>query len=123
MNIPPKKRISVARNVHMPSVDASFCWGMSSNCSANAACASGISRLLRFWRVLIRRSSDDGGFLEIMFCWRRWRLPFEASCIPGIWPGLFAVLERPDEINQREHVTDSENGCPGGGEDVVDLKL
>src|ERR687897_1785757 len=40
MNRPPKNMISVTRNTHMPSVDASACWPMSSKwCCSFGWCA------------------------------------------------------------------------------------
>src|SRR5437763_13411823 len=98
MNIPPKKRTSVARNVHMPSVDASCCWGMSSNCSASADCALAMNQLLLgLGRVLVGGFVHQRDLGKIMLRRRRGRLPLQAGGFPRIRRGLFAVLQRPDE--------------------------
>src|SRR5579875_2732343 len=41
---------------------------------------------------------------------RRLDLPLEPGSLPGIVPGYSPVLERPAEIQQRQHVADTENG-------------
>src|SRR6266566_629512 len=106
MNKPPKNSTSVARNVHIPSVDASFCCSASSNCSAKAICVSAMDHLLLFFgRVLIRSSGDKRRFVEIVFRRRRIGLPFQASRIPGIGGSFFSVLERPKEVDERQHIT------------------
>src|SRR5689334_7899153 len=102
-------------------MEASRCWGMSSNCSAMAAETSGIVflLLLRFGRVLIRRPRDAGYFLEVMLGGGRRRLPFQAGSVPGIGGRLLAMFERPDEINQRQQVSDAEHAGAGAGHNVV----
>src|SRR6266850_4221304 len=124
MNMPPKKRISVARNVHMPSVAADFCCAMSSNCSAIAVWASGMLQfLLGFGGVLVRRTGDDWDFFEIMFRRGGGGLPFETGCVPGIGGSFLAVFQRPNEIDYRQKIPDAENRSARAGEDVVDLKF
>src|SRR3954464_10983582 len=105
MNMAPKNNTSVARNAHMPRVAASFCCGISSNCSCRAAEASAISVvpffLLRVGRsvclqfpfgflggILIGRFRDDGSFEEIVFGRGRGGLPFKAGGFPWIGRGL-----------------------------------
>src|ERR1051326_7122518 len=124
MNIPPKKRISVARNVHMPSVDADFCCGMSSNCSARAVWASGMLQFLfGFGGILVRRTGDNRDFFEVMF-WRRGRsLPFKTGGVPGIGGRFLAVLQRPNEIKDRKKIADAKDRSAGAGKHVVDLEF
>src|SRR5437588_1946660 len=111
MNMAPKKRTSVARKVHIPSVAASFCCGIASNCSCSAAWTSAMDHLLlSFGRVLIRRMINDRNFLEIMLSRRRGRLPFETGRVPGIGGRALAVFERPDEIDQGQDVADAQDG-------------
>src|ERR1043166_8215543 len=100
MNMPPKKSISVARNVHMPSVAADFCCGMSSNCSAIALAALGkasdsgmLQFLLSFRGILVRRAGHDGNFVKIMLGRRRRRLPLQASGIPRVCRRFLAVFQ------------------------------
>src|SRR5690242_16069203 len=103
MNIPPKNRTSVARNVHIPSVDASRCWGMSSNCSASADCALAMNQLLlRLRGVLVGRFVHNWNLREIMLRGRRGRLPLQAGRLPRIGRRLFAVLQRPYKVDQWE---------------------
>src|ERR1051325_9849206 len=118
MNIAPKNKTSAAKQAHLPSVAASFCCGISWNCSCRAAEASAIyivpsfsSARLEFpfgflSGILIRRFGNDGGFQEIVLGRRRGGLPFEAGGFPGIGRGFPAVLQRPDEINQRQQIAD-----------------
>src|SRR5438477_12882495 len=54
--------------------------------------------------------------------WRR-RLPLQAGCAPRIWPSDATESQRPQKINQRKQISDPKNRCPGGGEDVEQLKL
>src|SRR5579862_1939576 len=101
MNMALKNKTSVARNAHIPKVAASFCCGISSNCSCNAAWVSAMTfeLLLRFLRrILIRRLGHDGDVVKIMLQGRGCRLPFESRGFPGIGGRFFPVLERPDEI-------------------------
>src|SRR5438552_190635 len=124
MNRPPKNRISVAKKVHIPSMEASFCWGMSSNCSASGAWASTMGhRLLSFRRILVGGTRDDGCLFKVIL--GRWGrcLPLQTGCSPRISRGLLTMFERPDEVDQRQQITRSQNRCAGAGHDVIDLKF
>ena len=74
-------------------------------------------------RIIVGFFGHDGRFSKIMFWRRRRRCPFQPGRVPRIWPGFFSIKQRPDQINQRQQITDAENRRARGGKDVVDLKF
>src|SRR5438477_12849085 len=97
---------------------------MSSNCSAIAACASAMRQfLLGFGGILVRRSGHDWSYCEVMFRRGRRGLPFQARRLPWIGWSLFSMLERPNEINERQDIAGSQDGGPGARHDIVNLEL
>src|SRR5438045_7778673 len=58
-----------------------------------------------------------------MFGRRRRGLPFQTGRFPRIGWGFFAMLKRPNKIDQRQEVTCAENRSAGAGHYVVNLKL
>src|SRR6266550_9490577 len=97
---------------------------MSSNCSANAARVSAMMHFLsQFGGVLIWRAGDNRSFLKIMFRRRRRGLPFQTGRFPRIGRRFFAMLKRPNKIDQRKQITCAENRSAGAGHYVVNLKL
>src|SRR5215212_8371976 len=141
-NRPPKNRISCATKNHMPRVEASCCWPMSSKwCCRNGwwwtggssssskpgCCRSynvGLLGILRLFHrleecgVVVRFPGDDRGFVEVLLRRRRRRGPFQSDCAPRIRTGLSPELERPGQIDERQEVTDSEHRRTGGREHV-----
>src|SRR6476659_4966235 len=130
MNRPPKNMISVTRNVHMPSVDASICCAMLSkwccrygwcgvwpcpagwmatgagNCG-NCSCSDNADLMAR--SVLVRPVRHDRGGREVLSRRRRGDFPLEAAATPGIRPRERRVLQRPDEVDLVNEVAAAEN--------------
>src|SRR6188768_3937364 len=139
MNRPPKNMISVTRNTHMPSVDASACCSMLSKwccrygwCGAwpapaawtatGAGYCGNCSRSslsdnadLMARSVLVGSVRHDGRRREILGRRRRGNLPLEAARAPRVVPGERRVLQGPGEIDHRDQVADAKDGRAGGG--------
>src|SRR5580765_4330417 len=113
MNIPPKKRTSVARKVHMPSVEASDCWAISSNCSAKGTLGSDMLGLRFFFfyllSVMVRPARYHRNFVKIMLGRRRRRLPLKTGGVPRICWLFLSIFQRPKQINDRQQVADSQD--------------
>src|SRR4051794_26306192 len=127
---------SVARNNHMPSVPDSSCcsrslkWWATCPCPCESTCvcispsvlgecgvtpvtgrdgldSSGTLRL--HVRVVVRLLRDDRGFLEVLRDRRAFGLPFKAGRLVRVRAGVGAPLERPEEIAQRQRITDRQD--------------
>src|SRR5579871_984556 len=127
--MPPNIMISVSRNTHMPKVEASFCWAMSSNWWTRAGWCSVVvvwlwdNSDLLFAAVVIRFLRHYGSFVEIMSWRRRTGLPLQACCFPGIRPGNGPIPQRPNEVDGRQDKTDRQDRGPRAGEHVQNLEL
>src|ERR1700733_10513215 len=125
VNMPPKNRISVTRNVHMPRRPASRCCSMSSNWRATAwgwvPCAS--SDAAGSLAVVVGVFGYDRNLLKIFGQGRRLNGPFKTLGAPGIRSRGRAVTHRPDQIDQRDHVADAQNRGAGGRHHVEHLKF
>src|SRR5215472_13680216 len=106
--MPPKNKTSVARKIHMPSVEASFCCSTSSNWCRRAKEWLANLHLLEN-RIIVGFVRDHGRDFKVFG--RRWRrhLPFEAGRVPGIVRSNLAVAQRPDEVDGRNHVAHREH--------------
>src|ERR1700730_9938723 len=100
MNMPPKNMTSVTRNVHIPRVDASFCWPAFSKwcrtatallCDDNWLCPLTCCVVLGF-------RGHNRCNCEIFGSRRRIGLPLEPGCTPGIRAGERAVLHWESEM-------------------------
>src|SRR5215831_14969435 len=96
--------ISVTRNSHMPNVDDSLCWSMLAKWCCKACSAISISLvangdLLRLVLVVVGFPGHDRGLIEIVRRRRRWRHPLEPDRVPRIRTGVFAVAQRPGEVD------------------------
>src|SRR6266849_8771911 len=116
--MPPKNMISVARNSHMPSDEASRCCSMSTKwclsaglCCSTAVGLSATAGLLRSGNVLVVVSFpiDDRGMVEVESGRRRRGHPLQAGSAPGIVRGNFSIAHRPHEIHHRQKVSDRED--------------
>src|ERR1700733_3996952 len=76
-----------------------------------------------FTGITVRLFRHDRYLLKVIARRRRSGLPLQASGVPRIRGRPGAILERPKEIQQGQQVSDAENGGPGGGENMEDLKL
>src|SRR5712692_1773643 len=128
--MPPKNITSVAKNIHIPIHEASCCCSTSSNWCTWMVCVSDIDRLPRrinslrlFGFISISFLNHDGGYVEVVRRRGRGGLPLETLGFPGIHARNRAVAKRPNQIDQRQHVTDSQDRRAGGGHDVQNLKL
>src|SRR4051794_19532736 len=107
----------------MPSALASRCWPMSSKWWATRPWWSwpGSATLDNFGllpRVDVGVEVDHRGHLKVVRGRRRGRAPLQPRRAPGVAAGLLGVLERPEEVDQREEVADAEDGRARGGHDV-----
>src|ERR1700687_732445 len=130
--MPPKNMISVARNSHMPSEEASRCCSMVAKwCfSAGLCCSAAIglyatAHLLGSWNVLVVVSFpiDNRGFIKIVSRRRRRRHPLQTGSAPGIIGSDFPVAHGPQEINHGQKIPNRENGRPGGREHIQHLEF
>src|SRR3954469_1751752 len=129
-NSPPKNITSVARKIHMPRLDElrsssgvakiwsnSGLWMSSWDDAGTTAWLSDNLRLLLVpfvdLVVVVGFPSHDGLLREIESGRRRLDRPLEASGFPRIVRRGLAVAHRPQKINHRQQVADSQNGCPG----------
>src|SRR5581483_5227172 len=115
--MPPKNMTSVIRNIHIPSVDASFCWWAVSNCSRSASVFTSASLdnfdfLSGHSAVVVRLMCNHWNLFKIMGGrWRR-RLPFQTAGPPRVGAGHFSITERPGQINGRYNIAEGENRGP-----------
>src|SRR5208282_1054791 len=87
----------------------------------------GGSKMLRnevFHRIRLAefvRAAIDAGIMpaEIIERRRRVRIPFEGRGVPGILPGLGAVLQTPEKIEQKENLR-ARRDERGPGDEIVD---
>src|SRR5512146_787987 len=106
--MPPKNRISVTRKIHMPSVAAARCWPMSEKWCSRAWLATTsvlpCNRHLRDAAVVVGFPGHDRGFFEVGGRRRRGRAPFQPGCAPRIVGGDLSVLQRKQQVEQRQDV-------------------
>src|ERR1700730_9214852 len=124
--------ISVARNSHIPSDEASRCCSMSTKwclsaglCCSTAIGLSATAGLLRSGNILVVVSFpiDHRGTVKIK-SWRRRRShPLQAGSAPGIVLRNFSIAHGPQEIHHRQKISDRENSGPGGRENVQHLEF
>src|SRR6266851_1221906 len=117
--------ISVTRKSQIPSVSASCCCARSSNWCAKAVCSACISATAGFLLgcVGVRFFGHDRHLRKIL-CWGRRRcLPLEPRGAPRVCFGHRPIPHRPDKINQRNQVSDSQYGSAGGGHHIQHLEL
>src|SRR5271166_1963483 len=121
--------ISVSRNIHMPKVEVSFCCSMSAKWCCSACSATWISLvangdlLLRLVLVVVSFPGYDRSLVEVERRRRRRSHPLQTDRIPGIRTCRFPVAQRPQEVNHRQHIADSQNGSARGGEYVEHLEF
>src|SRR5215469_7136022 len=127
---------SVPRKIHMPRLEESFCcssvakWCSNaglSRCSMAVAWLSDNVSLLRLmcveFVVVIRFPSHDRFLIEIEGSRRRLRLPLEPGGVPRIVGRGLAVPHRPEEVDHRQKIADTEHGRSGRREHVENLEL
>src|SRR2546426_12415009 len=119
--MPPKNITSVARKIHMPSSAAPRCCSASSNWWATAAAWSAMDRLAA--RVGVGLGGDHRGPLEVVARRRRRRLPLEAGRAPRVVARGLAVAQRPEEVDHRQQVADTQDGRAGRRHHVQHLEL
>src|SRR3954451_10057644 len=120
--------ISVTRKIHMPSVVDSRCCSMfakwcCSECWATASVLTANGDLLRHLVVFVGFPRYDGSFIEVESRRRRGGHPFQSNGVPWIVAGQCAVTQRPQQINERQQVSDSKDGSARAGEHVQHLEL
>src|SRR5437868_1061447 len=98
---------------------------MSSNCCATSECsgAGEIKVDILFRIVGVRFVSNDRSGFEVMFWRRRRDVPFQSGGAPGVGAGNAPAFQRPQKINQRHNIADTENGSSGGREDMEHLEI
>src|ERR1700734_533910 len=127
--------ISVNRKSHIPKVAASRCcssvskWCLccgSATCSCSAAtavsCVCGcvatialsngrhlVCSLVREPLVVIRLMIHDRNLDKVFGQRRRLNLPFKSRSLPWIVTCNLAILQRPPEVKQRQHIPDTQN--------------
>src|SRR5258706_3059046 len=126
--MPPKNITSVARKTHIPSQEAWCCCSRSSNCSwtAPASDAGALTEFINFFGLLfvgVGRVRHARRRVEVVRRRRRRRLPFEPPRLPWVGARDRAVAERPEEINERQHVADGEDRRARRRQDVQHLEL
>src|SRR5687768_13059194 len=130
MKRPPKNMTSVARNSHMPSVDASACcsivskWCWCAGCPC--ACPPGGCPWASTWAAMASGNFDlplrilVGAFRhhwlieEVVRQRRRLSRPLQTGGEPRIRASLLAPEERVGEIQHRQQVAEAENHRPAG---------
>src|ERR1700690_446832 len=87
-------------------------------------------RAFRFRQTEVRTMLEIVGLpgdyrsgLEILGRWRRCGLPLEASRGPRIRAGPRSIAHRPNEIANRQQITQAQNRGSRGGKNVEHLKL
>src|SRR5260370_39353871 len=104
--MPPKNMISVTRNIHIPSVEASFgCSAVSNGCSS----ALEADMLGSFSRIVIGGFVHHGLHVEVVGGWRRGGLPFQSLGSPWIRWSSLAPFQRPEEIRHRQRISQSKD--------------
>src|SRR6185437_3038343 len=112
---------SVARNTHMPNSVASSWFSRVPKCSATSFMSDRPSG--PGWVVGVWGTVDPGHLLEILLGRRRAGAPLQSGRTPGIVRSARAAAHRPDQIEQRQYVTECEHAGAGGGELIEDLEL
>src|SRR5690349_12943657 len=120
--MPPKNSTSVARNSHIPNVEASFCCSTSSNWWRSAKPWLANLHFLQN-RIVVGIVSDDRGDFEILGRRRRGGLPFEAGCAPRVVRGELSIPHGPYKINSRDDITNGEYRGARGRKHMVDLEF
>src|SRR5713226_2834875 len=136
--MPPKNMTSWARNTHMPRLAAFFCcssvakWcrsaGFSCACSSTTARLVSNGALPHFWNVsdlvvVIGFPGHDRLLVEVEGRGRGVGLPLQASGVPWIGRGRFAVAHGPHEVDHGQQIPDGENGRAGCREHIQDLEF
>src|SRR5258707_115757 len=118
--------ISVARNTHMPRLEASrCCWGSAKWCKSSGGCSSSWCRpttvlsgngdLLAVRSVqllvVVGLPGHDGFVFEVEGWRRRGGFPFESGGVPRTVRCRLAIAHGPKEINHGQQISDAENGC------------
>src|SRR5579864_3202594 len=120
--MPPKNRISVARKIHMPSVEASFCWATSSNWCRSARLWLANRHLLKRG-IIIRFMRHYRSDSEILGWRRRTRLPLKARRVPRVIGRDLTVPQRPNEIDCRYQIAYRQHRSTSRRKDVINLEL
>src|SRR5581483_5447855 len=108
MKRPPKNMTSVTRNTHIPTVAVSRCWSAVANCSRTARERNSDNfEFLLHGFVIIGVVSHHRRRFQFVLRRRRRRLPFKPRAAPRIRPRRLSVLPRPDQVDQRQDVTDA----------------
>src|ERR1051325_2102890 len=126
---PPNSMTSVARNTHIPRLDASRCCSRSSNWCATmlgrTRWASAIALPRRLWpaHVIVRVVRGDGRRREVVLGRRRRCRPLERGAPPRVGAGALAVLEGPEQIAEWQRVADGEDRRARAREHVQHVEL
>src|ERR1700674_165263 len=99
VNMPPKNMISVTRNIHIPSVEASFCCSAVSNWWSSALV---LDTLGSFPGIIIGGLVHHGLYREIIGGRRRGRFPFQSLGSPRIRRSAISPFQRPKEVGHRQ---------------------
>src|SRR4051812_18103651 len=120
--------ISVIRKTHIPSVALALCCSMSAKWCRNpggwTTCALSCNgNLLRQAGIVVGVPSHDGCFCEIFGDRRSRGPPFQTGRVIRIVRRNLSVSERPQQVHQRQDVTDRQDRSASGGHHVQHLKL
>src|SRR5207302_8282196 len=147
--MPPKNIISVSRRSHIPKVRASRCcscvskWcrccgSITCSCSAATAvsCVCGCVTTVALSNgrhllcglvfepfVVIGLMVHDRNLDKVFSQRRRLNLPLETRRLPRIVPGNGAILQRPPQIQQREHIPDAKHRGSRSRQHIQHLEL
>src|SRR5689334_2850337 len=75
------------------------------------------------WAVIVRFFCNDGSLVEIKGGGRRLNFPLEAGRAPGIRTRFRSGPQRPEEIDHRYQVSDTQNRSARGREDIEGLEF
>src|ERR1700735_4087710 len=141
--------ISVSRKSHMPNVPASRCCSCVSKwwrCCGSATCSCSAGTAVScVWGCVATIALSNGRHLmcglvfeplvvvslmvhdrclnKVFGQRRRLNLPLKARRLPRIVAGNCAILQRPPQIKQRQHITNAQHGSPRSREHVQHLEL
>src|SRR5271170_3494129 len=141
--------ISVSRKSHMPNVPASRCCSCVSKwwrCCGSATCSCSAGTAVScVWGCVATIALSNGRHLVCCLVFeplvvvslmvhdrslnkvfgqrRRLNLPLKSCRLPGIVAGNCAILQRPPQIKQRQHVAHPQHRSPRRREHIQHLKL
>src|SRR5262249_1171690 len=112
---------SVARKTHIPSsADARRCSGSTYGECVTVASNKGGLRQMVIGVGVFRHYRDH---VKIIHGRRRGCFPFQSGRIAWVGSSLLSEFQRVNQIDERQEVSHTQDGCPRCGEDVQYLKL